>query len=164
METMTINIFRRQSKGLQIMSFDNLAMLDWDFPDEGHETDTCITIAKASDVLDILLPYTEQHRSTVFYLEHTRGGVRGWDLTRPYSTEQYHLKHGALLCDPLYCICTQRAGVFNCRVSAKPGRDNDVITPWCMVGVGTPHPTCVSALRIYHMVLARNGMLNGRTI
>lgn len=120
--------------GITVARFKNFCMFDWDFPDDGHKTDKCITISKHEDVLLILNNFINRNPEASFILEKTPGGVRGW-YGKPLSIGQWRKIAKEVNCDPLYIKMTSLKKCWACRISPKPNRANDYVSAyWCTVG------------------------------
>lgn len=122
------------ASGIKVARFKYLAMFDWDFPDDGHKTEDCITITKHEDVLVLLEEYLAKHPEASFILEKTPGGVRGW-YGQKITIKSWVRIAQEINCDPLYIKLTRLKKSWGCRVTPKPNRANDYVSePWCVVG------------------------------
>lgn len=120
---------------IQITAFHQIPMGDWDWPNEGHKTDKCITISCLKDVIDRLKVYLEAHPYQSVRLYVTPGGVRGFFLGKPLTVEEFFSnKEGGrtLDIDPLYQGLCERTNSFRVRTSPKLNRKND----WVAIHIG----------------------------
>lgn len=149
----------REEREMKFLGFENMAMMDWDFPDSGHKSNTCVTITTASDAMELVYAYCHFYPEALMAIQLTKGGVRGWRLDKPFTVNEFAQHHKVLKCDPIYARLSVEKGLFWSRVSPKPNRKNDVITTWCYIGNGEIHNLLVEPWRVYLQFLHANSML-----
>lgn len=131
-------VYGGNQKGMKIISFRHVVMLDWDVPNEGHVMEGCVTIRRKEEAIVILQQYCMEDKKMLFRVYETPGGVRAFLVSR--MSESVRLDEPLmrrLSCDPLYTrLCASR-GEWACRVSPKVGRKGDYVARyWTTIGDG----------------------------
>lgn len=140
------------ANGIQFISLSDIPMLDWDWPNEGHKVEECVTITNLKQVVDVLTEYVKKHPSQSIRVYVTPGGVRAFFLGESLSPEDFFCNKGGeeLSADPLYIKLCKKFDVFPARVSPKPNRKGDFVASYCCT-IGTqPNPERLNTLIKVH--------------
>jgi hypothetical protein len=134
---------------IDLLSYDKVPMLDWDWPNEGHKSEESITITNVNQVIKILTDYLKHHPYQVIKLYVTPGGVRAFFLGKLQTPEEFFTTGGGetLGADPLYINLAKNIKAFSVRVSAKPNRKGDFVASH-YVTLGSSNATLVKKLSL----------------
>lgn len=153
-----------ETKPVYFTNFDRVPMGDWDFPDPIHPASS-VNIDNLGDVYDRLNRFTHDNPGSRFKVYLTPGGVRAFDLTNPYTPQQYADSgfFEQLKVDPNYerfslnrrLQLPQKPFLSNSawasRVSGKPSRPEDFVAfPIDVLGKGLPNPENQRLITTYH--------------
>jgi len=130
----------RFDKGLHLMDFFNLVMIDWDpspsdTPDEVH-----YTISSIEDV-DRILSNRIKSNPDEFWVTYLTpsGGVHAFLVSHKYTPEEAEPLMRELKCDLLYVELSLKRKKFGVRISPKPNRLGDYVASfWKTFGGGVP--------------------------
>lgn len=161
----------RDGKYVNFATFDDLAMQDWDFPDEIHHASS-VNIRHMGDAVDRINRFTHDNKGSNFRVYLTPGGVRSFDMTRRITPREFADRgyDEVLQVDPNYIKFAQDMIVpyqardfypeqgWSSRLSGKPGRDDDFVAYYLgSVGDGLPHPDNRRLVSQYHDIpIAKN--------
>lgn len=136
-------VSRKHDRGVDYVSFADLAMFDWDWPDVGHPTAECVTVSSVEEVLTRLRAFCLNHPDTCFRVYRTPGGIRAFCVSHRMRAADGARLQRELGCDPLYTAYTVEKGRFWARTSPKPerttrsGLNHDFVAEaLCDVGTG----------------------------
>lgn len=114
---------------IDLLTYDCVPMLDWDWPNEGHKSEASITIQNVNDVIKVLSSYIERHPYQVIKVYVTPGGVRAFFLGKLQNPEEFFStgEGDTLKADPLYINLAKKMKAFPVRVSPKINRKGDFV-------------------------------------
>jgi hypothetical protein len=142
--------YRHDTKtGVNYTAFKDIPMGDWDWPNEGHATEQCLTITCLQDVLDTLNEYLS------YYEDHVRvyvtpGGVRAFFLGQPRVPQEFWFRF-PFYADPIYRKFTLKSGIYSARVSPKPNRAGDFVARYvCTLANAEADPKLLEQLLVHH--------------
>lgn len=141
-----VSILHREESGISYKSFDRIAMLDWDWPNESHKLDRCVTIQSFEQVVEYLEPWLAKHSDQAVRLYETPGGVRGFFISKKQNVMEFlALGIDDLNSDPLYITLCTRRNAFGVRISPKLNRKADFVARYvCTLG----HQQCPEVLDV----------------
>lgn len=147
-----MKLLHKLHKNVHFTACDSIPMLDWDWPNEGHKTDECITITCLNDVLKELRAYLELHPYQSIRVYVTPGGVRAFFLAKPMTVKEFFEQAGGdtMNADPMYVGLCHRRGNFPVRVSPKPNRIGDFVAAYVMTLGQEPNAEMLATLDSYH--------------
>lgn len=130
------------TQSLEVLGFQHICCLDWDWPNEGHKTDLCVTIKTYKDVQRRLKRHGETWRTYI-----TPGGVRAFCVSKAYHPENMP----KLDADPLYMELCKKTSVFWVRVVAKAERSYDWVAEYQeTIGNAPIDPNLAKLVEVYH--------------
>ena len=140
-------------KGLEVIGARNVAMQDWDWPDEGHIAKNAITVKNLGDVYDRMQQFTSDNPDELWRMYVTPGGVRAFDLAKQRMPYKSYELQSQLNSDPLYAGLVDQRNNWPARVSPKIGREGDfVAVPIAQMGTGVALADNQDYVRRYHDV------------
>jgi hypothetical protein len=140
----------RFDKGLQLMDFLNLVMLDWDPSPSDTPDGVHYTISSTSDVEALLTERVVKNPDEfwVTYLTPS-GGVHAFLLSHKYTPLEAEPLMRGLKCDLLYVELSLKRNRFGVRISPKPNRLGDYVASyWKTFGNGIPLPEHLDTLKL----------------
>lgn len=134
---------------INFTAFKTIPMGDWDWPNEGHKAEQCVTISTLEEVLDILKDYL------TYFQDHIRvyatpGGVRAFFLGQAMTPDEFWFRY-PFYADPLYRKFTLSSKFFSARVSPKPNREGDIVAQYvCTLSNIDADPELLNQLLVHH--------------
>lgn len=155
----------RSGKPIEVVGHPQIAMQDWDWPNEGHIAKGAITISNLGDVQENLSKFIQENPGELWKMYITPGGIRAFDLAnRRPARESADFLQSRLNSDPYYAQFSAGRDVWNSRISAKPGRVDDFVAlPIGTMGNGVPDPVNMDYVRRFHDIpIIENRIVNNQ--
>jgi hypothetical protein len=150
------------TKPIEIVGSKQVAMQDWDWPDDGHIAKNAITVNNLGDVYESMNRFTTDNPDELWRMYVTPGGVRAFDMASQRPAYKAFDLQGQLNSDPLYAQLTDNTGFWGARISPKMGREGDFVAlPIGQMGTGQRLPSNVDYIKRFHDVpILENRVVN----
>ena len=175
-------------KMMEFIGYENVPMIDIDFPDSIHSPLAYTDVRSLPQVAERVQDYVSRNPEAGYRLYRTPGGVRGWDLTNQVGPAGYGQAWKELGVDPLYRYISKDPGsarqnfrylegtplqrdpqdrAYWSRISPKPGRDTDYVAQPIAEVLGTKfrrNPINQRLIRQYHDRPIQQAWLQGEKL
>ena len=153
-----------KGKPIEVTQSRNVAMQDWDWPNEGHIAQNAVTVKNLGDVYESMTKFTQDNPQELWKMYVTPGGVRAFDLANVKTPSQSYGLATELNSDPLYAGLADQSDGWPARISQKIGREGDFVAmPIGVMGQGQVNPDNLDYVRRFHDVpIMENRIVNNQ--